>query len=167
MRASLSLLALGAALSVSAPAQASTVFAEHISQKLGTPCVPQCTICHTTNLGGGGTVTRAFGINAKTFMLLPQSLVQLDNVLTQLALPLTMMDGVDRDVDDDAISDIDELKQGTDPNPGNEPLCVTVPAYGCGATIAKTPKRAATDGTATAAALLTALVGLLALRRRR
>src|SRR5215207_8767529 len=55
---------LGGAL-WSASAQASQTFPSAISEALGMPCAPNCTICHATELGGNGTVVKKFGMSAK------------------------------------------------------------------------------------------------------
>jgi len=109
-------------------AQASSGFPADIQGELGMACAPQCTVCHTTNGGGGGTVTSAFGM-----ALLDRGLEgggQED--LLFAALAQLDADGVDSD--NDGTSDIDALTAGDNPN-GGDPYCgdtaPPTPVYGC------------------------------------
>jgi hypothetical protein len=110
---------------VVALAQASSPYPAALASQLGMPCTPACTVCHTTNAGGGGTVTRAFGVAAMDRGLdgggqTPLLLAALDALQT---------DAVDSD--GDGVTDIDALINGDDPN-GGPPLCDAVsPQYGC------------------------------------
>lgn len=107
-------------------AWASPGYPGEVQTDLGAGCVPQCTICHATNAGGGGTVTQDFG------------LAMMDRGLTggsdyeALATSLDAMTSEGVDSDGDGTIDTDELAGGTDPNPGGATFCdVVTPKYGC------------------------------------
>jgi len=132
-----------------ASALASGTYPSALESELGMPCQPTCTVCHETNGGGGGTVTRDFGAAMMARGLTGGS----QTALLTTALDAMAADNVDSDVD--GTTDIDELVEGSDPNPGAAPFCdVVVPVYGC-------------FGGSSAGFGLGALLGLGALRRRR
>lgn len=100
-------------------------FPAEIESYLNLPCTPPCTICHLTNQGGVGTATMDFGMAAKQNGLVPQDVGSLQNALDA-------MDAAGVDSDGDGTPDIQELEQGTDPNPGGQAFCqVAQPVYGC------------------------------------
>lgn len=106
-------------------AQASPSYPGTLESELGMPCLPQCTVCHETNAGGGGTVTSAFGVALLDAGLAGGS--QTDVLATTLG-------GLDSDSDGDGVLDVDELSAGDDPN-GGPALCsgatVDPPQFGC------------------------------------
>jgi hypothetical protein len=131
-----------------ASAWASGTYPSALESDLGMPCAPTCTVCHETNGGGGGTVTRDFGLAMMARDLTGGS----QTALLTTALDAMAADTVDSDAD--GTTDIDELVEGSDPNPGASPFCDTVvPVYGC-------------FGGSSAGLGFGALLGLGALRRR-
>lgn len=165
MRALLIAIPLLLVVSAPSPALASQTFPDHIKAKLPTmPCVPQCTLCHQQN-PGLPPANRPFALKLKmASAVLPQQTAQLDEALNKL-----QMAGATSDADGDGKGDFDELLAGEDPNSATvgATLCDTVPLYGCGARVAAVPAKRAANPTAAVGAVLTALVGMLLLRRRR
>ncbi|MES2642126.1 MAG: hypothetical protein V4850_21770 [Myxococcota bacterium] len=143
-------------LSLIASAWASSSYPGALETELDMPCAPTCTVCHSTNAGGQGTVVQPFGL-----AMLDRGLTGAGNIagLTE-ALDVMAADAVDSD--GDGTSDLDELVLGADPNPDAAVFCdidgggeVVVPIYGC------------FEGSGSAAGMgLGALLGLMALRRR-
>lgn len=149
MRARTAFLAF--ALAMPLVARATPNFPAAISQDLQLSVTPACTICHSSNEGGAGTVVKPFGK-----YLVSRGLAPFDE--SSLAGSLAAAQGEHHDTDGDGISDIDALKQGLDPNgsPSGAPQ-IEDPSFGCKAT-------GDTGGTA----LLLLVVGLrLALAYRR
>ena len=106
---SLSVFALLLA-SASTSALASSNYPGEMSSHLGgdTP-VPSCTVCHASNAGGFGTVTKSHGIS-----LMDAGLVAGDVRSLTAAIDALASDGPDSD--GGGTGDIDELLAGTDPN---------------------------------------------------
>lgn len=148
-----------AALSSTAALASSNYPGEMASHLGGNTPIPSCTVCHASNAGGFGTVTKSHGIS-----LMDAGLVAGDVGSLTAALDTLASDGTDSD--GGGVGDVDELKAGTDPNVaadddgggdgdgGDEPLqygfCAASPDEGGGLGVA--------GGLA---------VGLLAWRRRR
>ena len=110
---------------------ATSNFPAALESELGTICRPPCTVCHTNNSGGSGTVTQPFGVAMKDCGLVASSVSKLKEALAQMDA-----DGVDSD--GDGILDTQALADGIDPNDGNA-FCGSVrPEYGCfgGGTVA-------------------------------
>lgn len=149
-----------AALMLVKPAEASTTYPEVISDALGMPCAPPCIICHSTPLGGIGTVVTAFG---KTAMMDFGQTGGAQDALLRTTLTKFEQMGINSDTDPE--SDIDELRVGLDPNVAGGDVC-NGPKYGCGASVAAVPAKRGSDAAATVAAVLTALAGVLIFRRR-
>jgi hypothetical protein len=109
-------------------AQASSLYPSAVESHLGMTCAPQCTLCHTNNSGGGGTVTRDFGLAMMDRGLEGGS--QTD--LLKAALDQMDVDAVDSD--GDGVPDIDALINGDNPN-GGAAFCGDTagptPTYGC------------------------------------
>ncbi|MEQ1506545.1 MAG: hypothetical protein ABMB14_30230 [Myxococcota bacterium] len=106
-------------------AHASPGYPAELETVAGMPCAPQCTVCHTTNGGGSGTVTAAFG----TAMVARGLDGGSQNDLVVTALDAMTTDAVDSD--GDGTIDVDELAVGDDPN-GGAPYCdAAAVQYGC------------------------------------
>jgi hypothetical protein len=109
-------------------ARASSIYPGVVESELSMPCAPQCTLCHTNNAGGGGTVTRDFGLAMMDRGLEGGS--QRD--LLKAALSQMETDAVDSNAD--GVTDIDALIAGEDPN-GGPAFCgdtaLPTPVYGC------------------------------------
>lgn len=107
---------------------ASAVYPSDIQSQLNMPCAPQCVLCHTTNAGGSGTVTAAFGVAMKARGLEGGA----NTGLLTTALDQMTVDAVDSD--NDGLSDVDSLTVGENPNDGSM-FCGTnapvTPTYGC------------------------------------
>jgi hypothetical protein len=145
-----------------------------LSYDLGTT---HCTICHSSNTGGIGTVVTPFGLAMKAAGLHLEDPAALETALMTLKAAAT-------DSDCNGIPDIQQLIDGRDPNaPGEyingvggpelaaDPGCAgqsIPPAFGCGAQLA--PGAAPAEGAATLiglGALVAAAAGSDARRRRR
>jgi hypothetical protein len=149
-----------AALVAPAPAAASQAFPDHLVTKLQMPCAPGCQLCHLDASGGPFKINPKFGAAAKAAGATVVLTANLDTAIAKLTAD-------NSDVDGDGTGDIAELQAGTDPNAAGAELCGGI-KYGCGAsTIARRPSTRSLDTTASGASLLTVLVGLLLLRRRR
>jgi hypothetical protein len=162
----LSIIGVAAAfVAVTPHAVASEFYPQHMQEKYGMACVPQCTLCHSVNPGVQTTATQKFSIGplnpdngAPLAPLYGESTEALD---LQLAKP----ERVGLDSDGDTIPDEVELMNSTNPNvPGAETLCGQTTQFGCGATIARHAKGARAE--TGAAALMLGLLGLLSFRRR-
>jgi hypothetical protein len=88
---------------------------------------PHCSLCHLDDKTGAGTVVTPFGWSMKN-----RGLTGSTNTVPP-AIAQMIKDGVDSD--GDGVTDIEELKNGTDPNsPGDAGLGDARPGYGCGGT---------------------------------
>ncbi|MBM4362904.1 MAG: hypothetical protein FJ104_09510 [Deltaproteobacteria bacterium] len=147
-----------AALFATAPAFAIPDRREQLQAEVGAPCDLQCTVCHTTNAGGGGTATKGFvqELLARGFDV---------GSAASLVDALAAMEGEEVDSDGDGAPDVAELSAGDDPNSAGGALCgAGAPAtaeYGC-ARVA--PRGLPAEG---AGWLVAGLVAVAALRRRR
>lgn len=112
-------------LMLASAAMASAVYPAAVEINAGMPCTPQCTLCHSTNAGGAGTVVSSFGNSMKDRGLLGGG--QTDLLIA--ALDQMGVDGVDSD--NDGIIDVDELANGDNPNGGVAFCSVLTPTYGC------------------------------------
>lgn len=111
-------------LLVAAMAFATTNFPSALEADLSMPCQAACTVCHTTNSGGSGTVTQPFGVAMVDRGLVPDDTTSLSDALARLET-----DGVDSD--GDGTPDVDALRQGIDPNTGTDFCGAVLPRYGC------------------------------------
>lgn len=161
-RAPVVLAALVALLCVlgARPAHASPGYPGQLSKDLGLPCAPPCTVCHRDRNGGLYTVDKPFGLSMYAAGLRGQSpdgLRAAEKSLESTTPPT--------DSDGDGVGDIQELKDGTDPNSSdNANLCNEGPAYGCGAHVAP---RSRIDGLGALLGALAGFVLLVGMRRRR
>lgn len=113
-------------------ARAEPTYPAEIQAHLGLNYTPPCTLCHATNAGGGSVVTPF--ANAMVAAGLTTDINTLDPALDAL-------DKAGVDSSGDGIPDIQQLKEGLDPNTGL-PLNVQQEQYGC-ARIAKRSARPA------------------------
>jgi hypothetical protein len=104
-------------------AHGSSVYPPEIRAHLSLSYTPACTLRHNTPSGGFGTVTTPFGRSMMSRGLVAQNIASLDTALDALAAEHTDSDG-------DGVSDIDELKGGSDPNVSGGGS-VPPPTYGC------------------------------------
>ncbi|HET9156121.1 MAG TPA: hypothetical protein VFN91_05600 [Myxococcaceae bacterium] len=120
-------LLLTLALVAPTAAWATPDFPAAIARDLQLSAPPACTICHATDAGGSGTVTKPFGK-----YLVSRGLVPFDE--NSLAGALAAAAGENHDSNGDGISDIQALKMGLDPN-GTASGASTLedPTFGCGA----------------------------------
>ena len=162
-------------VTVASRAKATTNFPVAIQTDLALGSAPACALCHTTgNSGGFGTVNTPFGTNARA-----HGLVAFDEAKLKAALDSMATDHTDSDAD--CVDDIDELKQGTDPNTANaavgcdagpgSPSSASAtserPRYGCGAQMAAGAIGGLGEGEKGASDLLAASILGLVVRRRR
>lgn len=117
-------------------------FPNQIKQHLGLASEPGCILCHGSD-AGGGPVSQPFGQAMLAAGLTASGGDSLTGALDKLAADKTDSDG-------NGISDIDEIKQGLDPNPDKPPI-----QYGCGGGRISPPVRL--GWSATAAGTLTFL----------
>ncbi|MEW5743133.1 MAG: thrombospondin type 3 repeat-containing protein [Myxococcota bacterium] len=106
---------LALALSLLAgPAWATATYPTAIKNHLGLAVEPpqSCGICHRNNVLGAGTVTTPFGTNMRMRGLMPNNEATLRSALDQLDTDMVDSDG-------DGVTDIAELRAGTDPNVGS------------------------------------------------
>ena len=150
-----------------AVARASPDYPASLSAHLALNYTPACTICHTNNSGGTGTVTRPFGISMRAHGLVGSSDPALFAALDAMAADRT-------DSVCDGTPDIDDLKAGRDPNmPDGDGgstgsgVCggTLSPRYGCVAAIA--PRGIGEPSDIRAGALSMAVVAAAFVWRRR
>ena len=123
------LVVLLAGLLIAAPALASTEYPPTIKAQLGLMQAPDCTLCHRDDNGGARTVVRPFGRTLESRFGLTGGNVGL------LRAAITADDNEHFDSDGDGVSDIDELRAGSNPNVGlsgeEAPLDFPLPETGC------------------------------------
>ncbi len=157
----------GLALLVSAPvAHASPDYPAALAQALDQEfpmvkhCVPLCTACHKTTLGGPGNIN-PFGVTLESL-----GLGQSNDALVPVAIHALATATPIPDTDGDGVNDVDEINQGDSPSiagpAGTGQFCPDI-SYGCGAHIAAAPPR---DRVSLIPAALVAL-GLIVARRRK
>ncbi|HYJ07344.1 MAG TPA: hypothetical protein VEX18_00005 [Polyangiaceae bacterium] len=83
-----------------------------------------------------------------------------------LRTTLNTMRSMQINSDADPGIDVEELTLGLDPSVAGGDVC-NGPKYGCGASVAAVPAKRSGDPTASVAAFLTVLAGVLMMRRRR
>jgi len=180
MRSPLALISISLALLVaSAPgvASATATFPGAIQSDLSLAYTPPCTICHQTSGGGKGTVSQPFGKAMQQNGLVSGDTTALQGALSALEASKT-------DSDCDAVGDVQQLKDGRDPNNGEfidgsgkpnpaDGGCMGAgggdgssddPRYGCGAQLAAAPLP---DTSLPLVATAATILGLALSRRRR
>lgn len=148
---------LTATLLLGAPAAASPSYPPEIKSHLGLESAPACTLCHQGTPNYGSATTLFATTARKTYGLSAAKTSKLDTVLDA-------MEADQVDSDGDGVSDIDELKAGTDPNTAGGITAAPKPelVYGCQARIAG----GQSSGAAGLGFLTLALALRLARRRR-
>jgi hypothetical protein len=153
-----SAMAIGAMLAVLAPstAIASRRFPQQIATDLGLSYQPACSLCHSKGNTGPGTVATPVGLS-----LMARGLQS--GGRASVSASLSALDHDRTDSDGDGIADVDELRNGTDPN-SPEPASVAGrldPAYGCGG-----GQRDGRRGTGPVSVMMAACAGWTRRRRR-
>lgn len=92
-----------------------TTYAREVKNYLQLQQEPGCTLCHQDDDGGDDTVTRPFGESVRAFGAIG------DEDVGSLTYALGEMEYYEVDSDGDTVPDMDELRQGTDPNDGMDP----------------------------------------------
>lgn len=150
-------LVLLASLFSSSAAHASPIFPATMMDELDLDHVPECILCHTSAVGGFGTAQKPFAI-----YLLSRGLRAADS--DSLSNSLLAAEGEQSDVDDDGVTDLDELRDGEDPN--SVASSVAPPSYGCALALGPASVSASTnDLTSLLAWVLVALTGWRRQRR--
>lgn len=142
-RLSVSALALAAATALAPAALASDTYPGAVQSALGT-CTMQCTLCHTTLAGGPGNLNTGFGeaIQATAELSIRQpssiaaALQKMEEGPCIESLGAMPVQGP-CDSDGDGTGDVEELRQGRDPNVSGEGNICGGPTYGCGARVAR------------------------------
>jgi len=124
---------VSAAALCASPAHASPEYPGELRKVAGLSCVPQCTVCHTTNPGQAGTAVQPFAIAMRSKGLLAGNpgLIKpsYEALKTDTAHP-------------EYLEMTQKLESGYDPNYDvalGQLVCG--PTYGCGARIAKAPPK--------------------------
>lgn len=136
-------------------AQALPHFPRDIATDLQSDTEPACSICHLGGKIGAITTVTPFALALKSRGF--------DGETPSLATALTRLEGDQTDTDGDGVTDVEELRAGTDPNSA-VPLAPSAdPSFGCSvARTASTAGRASWGG----AGVLMAAALLLTRRRR-
>jgi len=116
-------LALAGAALLPAVAQARPDFPPEIAGHLSATVAPACSVCHLEGKIGGITVVTPFAMSLRGHGFTGAS----DTLLA--ALDQMAADGTD--TDGDGVSDVDELRAGTDPNSPVPGAATADPTYGC------------------------------------
>ncbi len=148
-------LAIVGASAVATPraALASPTFPPVVQETFSLSREPACTLCHNSLQGGIGTAVTPVGVYLRSR---GASAGDTNSLKGALAAMLAEK----HDADGDGVTDVDELKAGTDPN-GSAVGYGEPAVYGCGARVASG------NGTSGAFAAIVAFAGALVFRRRR
>lgn len=122
-------------------------FPDGIQSHLGLSYTPPCTLCHATPAGGGPIVTK-FGESMLAAGLTPTA--------STLIPALDSLAANNTDSNHDGRSDIEQLKEGSDPNTSEDFSATPEQKFGCGARVAT--GRAKSDSTFAMLAVAIALV---------
>ena len=110
-------------------ASAEREFPKALKDAVGLRCVPQCTVCHTSNLGGLDTVKQDFGKAILTSGKLvpghPESIPAAVEAVRATAEGAILVERLERGFDPNYDEALGQLACG--------------PTYGCGARVAKAP----------------------------
>lgn len=166
LRVTLPCVISAATLFIVEPAEANPEYPMLLSQNVPMPCVPQCTLCHATLIGGPGNelsygivttwknpeITMGSVIDGSAETLVPTLMA-----IRALNPPL--------DSDKDGIPDLTELMNGDNPDiAGTASLCGNAgPVYGC----ARVEPKGHVDNAAAVSSAVVLLMGIGVLRRRR
>lgn len=107
-------------LLVGRPANATPEFPDVVAEHLGLASPPDCTLCHN-GPQARGTVTTPFGVSMRS-----RGAQAYDNDSVRTALDA--LEAEKRDSDGDGVPDIEELKNGGNPNGAGK---LIKPEYGC------------------------------------
>lgn len=119
-----------------------------VEDQLALPCAPPCDLCHD---GGPSAAT---AVQPFVDALFAHGFAGDEATLRDALGALAAVD-----TDGDGVADVDELVDGTDPNPDGAPFCESpTPTFGCLSTANRPPR---------AAGALLAALGLVALVRAR
>ena len=135
----------------SGAARAKPEFPPDIARHLSASVAPACSVCHLEGKTNGITVATPFALALRAHGF-TDSEDTLNGALDQMAT-----DGTD--TDGDGVSDIDELRAGTDPGSPVPGATTADPSYGCG--VAAQARRGGWAG------VLLAAVALVLRRRTR
>jgi hypothetical protein len=140
-------------------ALASANYPSAVQAHLALSSQPSCALCHLNGTTGIGTVNTPFGVSMRARGLVFQNVASLNTALDALAAEGTDSDG-------DGVGDIQELKNGTDPNvAGGSGGSTLTPKYGCGGGDLTQPMNPASVGGAVSFFAL-ALAAVVNRRRR-
>lgn len=131
-------------------------FVEPLQEATDAPCLPQCNICHSSVSGGGEPV--------QPFVESLESVAGEVESEEAIRWAVAQLEQQNIDSDGDGVGDIEEIRQGDDPNYAGDAL-ICQPEVGCGAHIAPTTTHSPWRLNATLASL--ALLVGVRLRRRR
>jgi hypothetical protein len=94
---------------VAGPVTASEAFPPVVKAELRLKAAPDCTLCHRDDQGGVHTVTKPFGLTMLGLGVTGGNVGSLEAALRTDEADATDSDG-------DGVPDVDELRNGTDPN---------------------------------------------------
>jgi hypothetical protein len=86
---------------------ASVLYPTALHDLLDLDAVPNCVLCHTTEAGGAGTAVKPFAVTLKT--------LGIEGASNEASLKSAIKKNI-YDTDRDGVADVQELKDGSDPN---------------------------------------------------
>ncbi len=102
----------------------SSLYPSELQSLSGSSCEPACTVCHSTNSGGSGTVVQPFGT-----AMVARGLTGGSNT-AGLAAAYTQLIDDQVDSDGDGVADAEAIADDIEPNDGGS-LCGDNPVFGC------------------------------------